>query len=364
MGRLGSHLRLRTPVDATAERKVTWLELFFDLVFVAAVSQVAEPLREHYTLTELTRFTPLFLLVWWAWTGRAVFSTRFDTDDSVQRTLTFFEMFAVAVMAANARDSLASRSSAGFAAAYAGVRVILLIHYLRATGIREARGLTLSYVIGHGTAAALWLASSIVPVDLRIVMWVAACAIDLGTPWAAIDHSVRVPPHPGHLPERFGLFTLILLGESVVAVMKGIESQETWSIPAASSALVGLAGMFGIWWWYFDRARVAAERHVRTRRDAIRLHLWSYAHFPLYLGIVILGVGIRRLVTVATHSVVPQSDVLMWIAATVLLTGAMGAIAALNRPAAARAGRGRRDGSHAELAEAQGIAERTGLISA
>jgi low temperature requirement protein LtrA len=330
MARLRSRLRLYTAAGSATDRKVTWLELFFDLVFVAAVSQVAEPLREHYTVAELTRFAPLFLLIWWAWTGRAVFSTRFDTDDWIQRTLTFLEMFAVAVMAANARDSLASRSSAGFAAAYAGVRMVLLVHYLRAHGVHEARGLTRSYLVGHGLAAVLWLASALMPVDTRLATWVVACIIDLGTPWAAVDHSVRVPPHPAHLPERFGLFTLILLGESVVAVMKGIESQETWSVPAASSALLGLASLFGIWWWYFDRTRATAEHHVRTRRDAVRLHLWSYAHFPLYLGIVILGVGIRRFVGVATHEPVPPSDVPMWIVAGVLLAGAMSAIASLN----------------------------------
>ena len=122
---------------ASAERKVTWLELFFDLVFVAAVAQVAEPLREHYTPAELTRFAPLFLLIWWAWTGRRLFSTRFDTDDVGSAVLTMVEMFAVAVMAANARDSLASRSSAGFAAAYAGVRSFCSSHYVRATALRR-----------------------------------------------------------------------------------------------------------------------------------------------------------------------------------------------------------------------------------
>src|SRR6478609_1590939 len=96
---------LRVRSTGEAGRKVTWLELFFDLVFVAAVAQVAEPLREHYTIQELARFVPLLLLVWWAWTGRALFATRFDSDDWIQRTLTFFEMFAVSVMAANARES-------------------------------------------------------------------------------------------------------------------------------------------------------------------------------------------------------------------------------------------------------------------
>jgi low temperature requirement protein LtrA len=323
-----SSSRVRIHAVASApERKVTWLELFFDLIFVAAVAQVAEPLREHYTLLELTRFVPLFLLVWWAWTGRALFATRFDSDDWIQRALTFLEMFAVAIMAANARDSLDSRSSAGFAAAYAAVRIILLVHYWRASGLREARGLTTTYLAGHGLAAALWLASSVMPPAGRLSTWAVAFVIDLATPWIAVEHSVRVPPHPAHLPERFGLFTLILLGESVVAVMKGIESQETWSVPAASAALLGLATLFAMWWWYFDRTRAASEHQVRSRRDAIRLHVWSYAHFPFYLAIVTIGVGIQRIVASATHET-PTDDVLMWVVAVLFLIIGMTLIAA------------------------------------
>ncbi len=111
--------QLRYVAGQSPDRKVTWLELFFDLVFAAAVAQVASPLREDYSLEGLGRFALLFIMIWWAWTGHAVFSTRFDTDDGVQRGLTLLQMFGVAVMAANARDALDSRSSAGFAAAYA-----------------------------------------------------------------------------------------------------------------------------------------------------------------------------------------------------------------------------------------------------
>jgi low temperature requirement protein LtrA len=321
--------RVRLHSVATAPgRKVTWLELFFDLVFVAAVAQVAEPLRTHYSFDELTRLVPLLLLVWWAWTGRAVFSTRFDSDDAIQRSLTFLEMFAVAVMAANARESLESRSSAGFAAAYSGVRLLLLVHYWRATGVHAARGLTTTYLVGHGAAAILWLASSLMSPVARLATWLVAFAIDLTTPWLAVGHNVRVPPHPAHLPERFGLFTLILLGESVVAVMRGIESQETWSLRAATSALTGIAVLFAIWWWYFDRAHATGEHHVRSRRDAVRLHVWSYAHFPLYLGIVIAGVGLQRVVALAGHSPLIESDFVMFAVAAVFLLVGMGTIAA------------------------------------
>src|SRR3954469_6792062 len=96
-------LRLRSTEDG---RKVTWLELFFDLVFVAAVSQVASPLHENYSAGGLIRLAPLFPLIWWAWTGTSVFATRFDSDDGLQRGLTLLQMFAVAIMAANAKDAL------------------------------------------------------------------------------------------------------------------------------------------------------------------------------------------------------------------------------------------------------------------
>jgi len=308
--RFAQPLRLRSAGTDTG-RKVTWLELFFDLIFVAAVSQVAAPLREDYTLTGLVRFAPLFVLIWWAWTGHTVFSTRFDTDDGIQRGLTLLQMFAVAVMAANAKDALDSRSSAGFAAAYAAVRLVLVAQYFRAGQVREARPLTRRYLLGHGGAAILWLASAIVPAPPRFWMWGVALAIDLGTPWLAVRHSVKAPPDAAHLPERFGLFTLILLGESVVAVMHGIESQEDWTPAAASSAFLGMGISFLIWWWYFDGASGASAQPVRTRREAIRFHIWTYAHFPLALGIIVAGVGIHRSVTAASRAVVGATDALI-----------------------------------------------------
>ena len=280
-------------------RKVTWLELFFDLVFAAAVAEVASPLRDDYSLAGLLRFAILFVLIWWAWTGHAVFSTRFDTDDAVQRGLTLLQMFGVAVMAANASDALDSRSSAGFAAAYAVLRFVLVFQYFRARRVQGARPFASAYLTGHGIAAALWLASALVPAPERYWIWGAAFAIDLGTPWFAVRHSVEVPPDAAHLPERFGLFTLILLGESVIAVMHGIEHQEHWSVPAASAAFSGMGVAFAIWWWYFDRAGATSHKPVRSRRDAIRLHVWSFAHLPLYLALVVTFVGIQLIVSVA-----------------------------------------------------------------
>ena len=330
MTRLVRPPQLRFIAGTDPARRVTWLELFFDLIFVAAVAQVGEPLRADYTLAGLLRYCVLFVLIWWAWIGNSVFATRFNTDDALQRALTLVQMFAVAAMAANATDALDSRSSAGFAAAYAALRFVLVAQYGRARQIERARGLATRYLAGHGFAAALWLGSAFVPAPARFAIWALALAIDLGTPWIAVTHSVAAPPDAAHLPERFGLFTLILLGESVIAVMQGMKSQEDWSGAAASSAFLGMAIAFALWWWYFDGATAASERHIRSRGDAVRFHVWSYAHLPLYLGIAIAGAGVERVVHLGTAARLHGDDGLILassLAVAMLAMTAIGAVA-------------------------------------
>jgi low temperature requirement protein LtrA len=126
---------------------------------------------------------------------------------------------------------------------------------------------------------------------------------------------------------------LILLGESVVAVMQGMESQEDWTLAAASCAILGMGASFLICWWYFDVAAATAEQRVRTRRDAVRFHIWSYAHFPLYLGIVVLGVGIQRIVSAATRYDVPGTERVLLAAAAATVCAALTTISRTARQA-------------------------------
>jgi low temperature requirement protein LtrA len=281
---------------SNAGRRATWLELFFDLMFVAAVAQVGTPFHTDYSLPQLLRYAFLFLLIWWAWLGHTLYSTRFDTDDLIQRLFTLLQMFAVAVMAANAKDSLSTRSAAGFGAAYAAMRLVLVFQYLRARKIDRSQRLTTLYAIGFGIAAVLWIAAAFLDAPLRFWVWGAALAIDIGTPVFTTGHFEELPPDPEHLPERFGLFTIILLGESLVAVMRGIEGQEEWSGHASASAFLGMALIFAFWWWYYDGADAVRERHVRDRRQVHLLQVWSYAHLPMYLGIATVGIGIEHVI--------------------------------------------------------------------
>jgi len=151
---------------------------------------------------------------------------------------------------------------------------------------------------GYAFAAAFWIGSALSPAPLRYGLWAVALAIDLVTPWLARHCSLRHPPDAAHYPERVGLFTIILLGEFVAAVMRGIESQEYWSLAAASTAFASMGFGFAVWWWYFDGAQSAEIRHVRTRRQARMFRVWIWAHLPLSAGIGIAGVGFHRAISV------------------------------------------------------------------
>lgn len=261
----------------------------------------------------------MFLLIWWAWLGHTMYSTRFDADDVVQRLLTLLQIFAAAAMAANAKSAFDSRDSAGFAAAYAVLRLVLVVQYLRARRLRETRRLTTLFAVGFGAAAFLWAVATIFPAPVRFWLWAAALLIDLGTPWLAVQHTHKYPPDAEHLPERFGLFTIILLGESVASVMHGMESQDMWSPSAAISAFTGLSLAFGYWWWYFDGARGAAKRHVTSNRKTLLFQIWSYAHLPLYLSVAVVGVGVEHVVSLPPGVHLHREDA--WI-----LTGAAAAL--------------------------------------
>jgi low temperature requirement protein LtrA len=322
---LSRPISLRTAAGREPGRKVTWLELFFDLVFVAAVSSVGAPLTSDYSLEALGRCAFQFLLIWWAWYGHTTYATRFDNDDVPQRLLTLVQMFAAAAMAVNAKEALGSRDAAGFAAAYAVMRLVIVAQYARARRVPEARGFATTHAVGFGAAAVVWLASALTPAPLRFGLWAVALLIDLSTPFFATRHMVQAPPDAAHLPERFGLFTIILVGDAMVGVMRGMESQATWPLDAALSAFLGMTSVFLVWWCYFDGANATEERPVTSEAEARGLHVWTFTHVPLYLGILVVGVGIHHTVAVASrgHLHAAESWMLCGAFATVLFSIAL-----------------------------------------
>jgi low temperature requirement protein LtrA len=202
------------------------------------------------------------------------------------------------------------------------MRVVLVAQYLRARSVPETRELTTRYAAGFGVAAIVWVVSALLDTPARYWVWSLALTIDFATPPLATKHAVRFPPDASHYPERFGLFTIILFGEFVACVMRGIESQEDWSFPAATTAFSGMAFAFILRWWYFDVAHGADERHIRTQRQARRFDVWQYAHLPLFLGVAIAGVGFERMIAhedggwILCAAVGVSTAALAWIGAT------------------------------------------------
>jgi low temperature requirement protein LtrA len=336
---MGVPLLIRSPKlwpSQRQHRRATWTELFFDLIFVAAVAEVGAPLATDYSPQGVVRFSFLFLLIWWAWSGHTLYTSRFEAEDSVHRLLILVQCFIAAVMAANAKDALDSRSSAGFGAAYAGMRIVLVIQYLRARSVPAARQLATRYAVGFGAAAIVWIVSALTEPPERYWLWTAALVVDFATPWLASKQMVYAPPDPTHFPERFGLFTIILIGEFVAAVMRGIEHQEYWSFPAASTAFMSMAFAFVLRGWYFDVAQGAAERHVRTPKDAQLFHVWHYCHLPMFLGIAVAGVGFQRAISLESGQCLTASEVWILTSAVMLVTVALTTLGATSEAAQKR----------------------------
>jgi low temperature requirement protein LtrA len=280
--------RLRTPREGE-ERHATWLELFYDLVVVAAVSQVTHALSEDHSALGMLVFAGLFIPVFWVWAGHTVYATRFDTDDLVYRLLTFLQMFAVVGMAVGTHHAAAGRTRA-FSLAYLGARVILLALLARAgRHVPAARPFIGTYLWGFGAGAALWALSIVLPAPQRYVLWGASLALELAVPWQvwrSMHPSAAVSP--SHIPERFGLFTIIVLGESISAVVRGLAGRH-WEAPAVVVSALGFGIGVCVWWIYF--------RHLERAIGRVKMgsgQPYMYSHIPLVAGIVVMGIGIEH----------------------------------------------------------------------
>jgi low temperature requirement protein LtrA len=286
MGRLLVAPRLRTLEDSDAERHATWTELFFDLVFVVAVAELGDLLHDDPSLTGALRCAGLFVPVWWAWICFTVYADRFDTDDAVFRVAMLAAMLAVAALAINVHLAAAG-DSAGFVLSYAAVRLILFGLYERARrSAPEAAPLLTRYLQGFSLALVVWLASLAFTGTARYVLWGVAMVIELGTPVTTPRAILQATPlHPGHLPERFGLFTLIVLGETVVTAISET-TRIDWTLAAALTAAGAFAAAGCLWWVYFDLLDAS-----QVRRSLMATQVYFNAHLPLVIALTMIGAG-------------------------------------------------------------------------
>jgi low temperature requirement protein LtrA len=270
-------------------RKATWFELFYDLVFVVAVARLSGRYAAHYDLAGAMLFASAFVAMWWCWLGQTFHGTRFDQDLPRQRVVGFAQIGAVALIGYGAADPLDGRGWA-FGGGVAAFKLLLAVAYLSERRWVGAAGLIRVYATLYGVQAVLWLAGSMVP-SARLACWGVAVALDLLSPWLVARHTAAVPPHPEHLPERFGLFTIILLGEGMASVVHALDHGDALHLSNALAAVCGALLTFAVWVAYFDRVRGHGERHVASAIDGRRMRQWAYGHLPLYMGIASLAAG-------------------------------------------------------------------------
>jgi low temperature requirement protein LtrA len=289
--------RLRTTADPREERHATWFELYFDLVFVAAVGQLGLALARNPSGAGYARFAALFVVVVWAWVLYTLYTNRFDTDDLIFRLSKSVAMLAIVVVAVSINHVMAGNGGTRvFAIGYVVLRVLLLGLYVRARRHVSGAGrrLTDIYLVGYSSTTALWLVSIFVPGPARYVLWGVAMVTDLLVPtraWAALPERTVVI---SHLTERFGTFFIIVLGESVLAAVVGVaDVRFTFDsgVVAGTCFLIALC----LWWIYFDLADTSV-----VGRGALGL-VYVYSHVPLFAGVAALGAGTKLAVIHASH---------------------------------------------------------------
>jgi low temperature requirement protein LtrA len=283
-------LRTPTPGDHD-ERRASWLELFFDLVFVVAIAELAQELAHDHSLGGYAIFAGLFLPVFIAWQGFTFYADRFDSDDVLFRAVMLAAMLAIAALAVQIPDVAAGHHDAGFVVAYVTLRSLLVALYLRAwPHAPAARPLIARYAGGYSLSIALWLCSLLVDAPVRYVLWGVGLAIEYAMPVLAQRVHARVPVDPAHVPERFALFTIIVLGESVVAVALGTADTD-WRVASATTAVLGFVAVACLWWVYFDRGMAGGL----SSRDG-SMQIYTRIHIPLLAALTAVGAGVHMLI--------------------------------------------------------------------
>jgi low temperature requirement protein LtrA len=279
-----------TEVHALAARRVTWLELFFDLVFAAAIASLATLLDDHRHLPGFFGFLAVLHGVFWVWGAHTVYTSRFGHDDALDRGFTFALMVVAAAMAVHLPHAF-DAGAPGFVLALAGARLLLMgLHARPHRHLGGIGGTHAVYLAASALVVACWLGSLALPAPGRYVLWGAAVAVDLVFPVFDRTGLRRFPVDVHHLPERLGLFVLLVLGETFLELVASL-SAVPWDLPAIAAAALAIGLAAGIWWAYYSFVELAD--HECTLGTGIP---YIYGHFPLVAALVVIAVGVHHAV--------------------------------------------------------------------
>jgi low temperature requirement protein LtrA len=287
--------RLRLGATLRQEDRVLPLELFFDLVFVLAITQCTTLMSHHTTWEGLGQGMLVLALLWWSWTAYAWLTSVVDPEEGGVRIALFCAMAGFLIAAICVPEAFGSLATE-FAVAYGAVRFAQI--FLLAIAGRDDPSFRRSVTglgIGTTVGVALLIAGSFLDPGPQAVVWGLALALDMGEPYLFGSEGWHLVP--GHFAERHGLIVIIALGESIVAIGLGAGSHLTWGI--AATAALGIGVVAAMWWTYFDIvALVSARRLVRAPEGKVQNELardsYSYIHFLLVAGIILLALGLKK----------------------------------------------------------------------
>jgi low temperature requirement protein LtrA len=287
--------RLRLGAALRQEDRVLPLELFFDLVFVLAITQCTTLMSHNTTWEGLGQGMLVLALLWWSWTAYAWLTSVVDPEEGGVRLALFAAMAGFLIAAICVPEAFGSLATE-FAVAYGAVRFAQI--FLLAIAARDDPSFRRSVTgLGIGTAigVALLVVGSFLDPGLQAAVWGFALALDMSEPYLFGSEGWHLVP--GHFAERHGLIVIIALGESIVAIGVGAGTELTWGIAAAATLGIGVAA--ALWWTYFDIvALVSARRLVRAPEGKVRNELardsYSYIHFLLVAGIILLALGLKK----------------------------------------------------------------------
>jgi low temperature requirement protein LtrA len=304
--------------DASERHRVaTPLELLFDLTFVVAVAaaaaQLAHAIVEGHVAHGLLGYLMVFFAIWWAWMNFTWFASAYDPDDGPYRLVTLLQMGGVLVLAAGVPAALNEQDWTAVTAGYVIMRVAMVVQWLRAAHDDPVRRVTARrYAAGIAMVQAGWLVRLALPAPAGFVGYFVLVAAELAVPvWA--ERRSGITWHPHHIAERHGLFTLIVLGESVLAASRALAPAVQAGVNL-DIVLVGGGGLillFGCWWLYFTAS--AAEGLVQHRE---RSFLWSYGHYGIFSALAALGAALEVVAETLTHPIATSIGVVGFVVAT------------------------------------------------
>ncbi len=272
-------------------RGVGWLDLFFDLFFVAVIAELAHHLTAHPDAAGVRTFLFLFIPVWWVWIGDTFYGERFETEGVEMRLYLYALMLPVIGMAVYAHDGLGATYT-GFALSYAAARAVITLMWGWATVASPAfRQTGRWYVSAFSLSVGLVVASVFVAPPFNLVLLGTALVTDLLAPIVTAPLQRKLPAFStARLPTRFGLFTIVVLGETVVGVVNGLAEAEGSGASEFVSAALGVALGLGLWWLYFD---FIGRRRPKQGGWTV---LWSYLHLPFVIAVAAVGAGVTNVI--------------------------------------------------------------------